>query len=208
MKIIIGLGNIGTEYDLTRHNVGFMVLDHMAAGQGVRFRTRHDLYAACAKLVVGGEDVWLMKPRTLMNRSGMAVAAGLSKFDPPDGMDDLLVIYDDVALPLGKVRMRDRGSAGGHRGMESILAALGGDGFARLRVGIRGEHPWRDLVDYVLQRFEPAELNILDRMMPALEEAVLRFVREGTDPVANAINGKDFSDTGREPGTSEEGTGL
>src|SRR4051794_31359608 len=153
MKVIVGLGNPGRNYAATRHNVGFDAVDLIAAGPGVEpFRSRFQ--AQVAEMKEGGAAVLLVKPETFMNLSGRSVrqVVDFYKLDPAA---DVLVVCDDIALPLGKLRVRAAGSHGGHNGLRSLQEQLGGPNYARLRVGV--DAPKGDQVDYVLGRFKPSE---------------------------------------------------
>lgn len=184
MKIVVGLGNPGDQYAQTRHNVGWMVVDRIAdrAGWAGRGRTRD------ASAVVGGRfhglDVALVKPLTFMNDSGLAVRKVLARERAP--LSELLVVVDDFALPFGKLRLREGGSAGGHNGLRSIIDELQNEQFSRLRVGI-GE-PGRDAIDHVLSRFHPYERRRLDELLDAAADAVETWAREGTSKAANRWN--------------------
>ncbi|KRK47030.1 aminoacyl-tRNA hydrolase [Secundilactobacillus kimchicus] len=150
MKMIVGLGNIGPQYKETRHNTGFMVLDSFAAENGFEFTTRK-MDAKLANGTMNGEKVLLVKPTTFMNESGRAVGPLMDFYKLE--IDDLMVIQDDMDLPLGRLRLRDKGSAGGHNGIKSIIEALGDSNFGRLKVGIA--HPARQsVVKYVLGKFD------------------------------------------------------
>ena len=184
MKIVVGLGNPGKQYAATRHNVGWMVLDRLAERAGW---TGHARARDAAATVFGryrDMDLLLAKPTTYMNLSGVAVRKLLAKHRAP--LPDLLVVVDDFALPLGKLRLRGEGSAGGHNGLRSIIAELGTQDFARLRVGI-GE-PQRGAVDHVLSRFAGAERKTLDEVLDAAADAVEEWARLGVAPAANRWN--------------------
>ncbi|WEE36440.1 aminoacyl-tRNA hydrolase [Lactiplantibacillus paraplantarum] len=155
MKMIVGLGNIGRQYVQTRHNVGFMIVDELANNLNTTFQTSK-FEAQVATAFQGGEKVLLVKPSTYMNDSGRAVGPLMSYYnvDPTD----LLVIHDDLDLPLGKVRLKQKGSAGGHNGIKSIINHVGDQHFKRVKVGI--DHPQKmSVVDYVLGKFTPAEVT-------------------------------------------------
>ena len=201
LKTIIGLGNPGLKYDGTRHNVGFAVVNELARRAGVDFESaRVDaLVARWRRSTEGAEGVVLLaKPLTFMNASGEAVGALLRyyKIDVPD----LLVIVDEVHLPLGRLRARARGSAGGHNGLKSVIAHVG-DEFSRLRLGVgRGpEGPagkaQRDLADHVLSRFEADERAEVERMITRAADAAEVFVTGGIAPVMNQYNGGDPATT-------------
>jgi PTH1 family peptidyl-tRNA hydrolase len=166
-QLIVGLGNPGRQYDGTRHNVGFMVLDRLAAAAGATFQSSPKWQSHLAKLPDSG--TLLLKPQTFMNLSGRAVQQILSfhKWTP----QQMLVIYDDVALPLGTLRFREKGSAGGHNGIKSILQHLGTDSFPRLKLGIGGSQPG-EMVGHVLGKFSPDERPLLENMLATAVEAV------------------------------------
>ena len=184
VKIIVGLGNPGRQYEQSRHNVGWMVLDRVAdrAGWGGRQKARDA--SAVARGRYGDLDLVLAKPTTYMNLSGLAVRKLLARERAPLG--DLLIVVDDFALPLGRLRLRAEGSAGGHNGLRSIVAEMGTQRFARLRVGI-GD-PGDRAVDHVLSRFEPAERGRLSTVLDAAADAVIDWARDGADRTANRWN--------------------
>lgn len=175
--LIVGLGNPGEEYARTRHNVGFRCIALLARRHGLSLR-RHKARARVADGEIAGRSVVLARPTTYMNRGGLAVA-GLCRWlnlSPPQ----VLVIYDDLDLPLGAVRLRGKGGAAGHKGMRSIIAALGTEDFPRLRVGIgRPVDPSVDPVDYVLRRFTRAEEAIIEPVLEQAADAVECFLGEG-----------------------------
>ncbi len=185
VKLVVGLGNPGARYAKTRHNVGFMVLDRLARKAGVTL-TKKQCAALVALGTVAGERVCLAKPQTYMNLSGEAVAC-LARFYRVSPRD-LLVIYDDRDLPAGKIRLRERGSAGGHRGMESIIGQLGSSDFPRLRIGI-GRPEEMDAVDHVLGSFSPEERPLMETTLDRAEEAVEVALREGLEAAMNRYNG-------------------
>ena len=166
-NLIVGLGNPGRQYEGTRHNVGFMVLDRLAASAGATFQSSPKWQSHLAKLPDTG--TLLVKPQTFMNLSGRAIQQILSfhKWTP----EQMLVIYDDVALPLGTLRFREKGSAGGHNGIKSILQHLGTDAFPRLKLGIGGSLPG-EMVGHVLGKFSPDERPLLENMLATAVEAV------------------------------------
>ena len=184
MKIVVGLGNPGDQYRETRHNVGWMVLDRLADHAGW---TGHGRTRDAASIVQGrfhGLDLTLVKPLTFMNESGIAVRKVLAREHAP--LNEMLVVADDFALPFGKLRFREGGSAGGHNGLRSIIAELGTEKFSRLRVGI-GE-PDLTATDHVLSTFAPDERQRLDELLDAAAEAVETWAREGTSKAANRFN--------------------
>ena len=190
MKLIVGLGNPGAQYRGTRHNIGFAVVDELARRQTVDFDAS-PVEALVAK-VRGAEPVLLAKPMTFMNDSGEAVG-GLARYFKIEPAD-LLVVVDEVQLPLGKLRARARGSAGGHNGLKSLIACLGEE-FARLRIGVGRGDQRRDLADHVLARFDTEEAAEVERMTTRAADASEVFVTSGIEAVMNAYNGGDPATT-------------
>jgi peptidyl-tRNA hydrolase, PTH1 family len=184
LKLVVGLGNPGSQYAGTRHNVGWLVLDRLAerAGWSGRGRRRDSSNVATGRY--GGLDLTLVKPQTWMNESGIAVRKVLARERVP--LSDLLIVADDFALPFGKLRFRESGSHGGHNGLRSIIEELGTEKFSRLRVGI-GD-PVRNARDHVLSRFEPDEVGRLDELLDAAADGVEAWAREGTSKAANRFN--------------------
>jgi PTH1 family peptidyl-tRNA hydrolase len=192
MKLVVGLGNPGSEYRDTRHNVGFLVIDEVVRRWRVSDQWREKFGALHVKTTVGGEAVIVAKPLTFMNLSGQAVAGleGFYKIDPAD----LLVVTDDVALPLGRLRARPEGGAGGHNGLKSVIEHLGTQAFARMRVGVgRGDNR-RDLADYVLGRFDAGEREIVSAAVLRAADATEMFVAEGIGRVMNVFNAAEKQD--------------
>ena len=198
MKLIVGLGNPGREYERTRHNVGWWVLDHLA--DVWRFEGwKRDGKSMSATTRIDGTLVRLLKPQTFMNLSGEALTSYLRR---PfwSAAKDMLVIVDEVALPLGTFRIRANGSAGGHNGLKSVERAVGNRDYARLRVGIKPEDPRMaagSLADYVLHPASSVEREVITGLMPKVEDAVGVWVREGVLAAMNRHNVK------REPPASE-----
>jgi PTH1 family peptidyl-tRNA hydrolase len=190
VKLIVGLGNPGAKYRGTRHNIGFAVLDELAARRQVSFESA-PVDALIAK-VRGADEVLLAKPLTFMNASGEAVGALLRYYKIE--IADLLVVVDDVQLPLGKLRARVRGSAGGHNGLKSIVAHVG-DAFSRLRIGVGRGDPRRDLADHVLTRFDADEAAEVERVTARAADAAEMFVTSGIGAVMNGFNGGDPATT-------------
>lgn len=185
MKIVVGLGNPGQRYAETRHNIGWMVLDRLADRAGVSGHARARDAAATATARYDGLELLLVKPTTFMNESGVAVRKVLARERAP--LEEMLVVIDDFALPFGRLRMREGGSAGSHNGLRSIIGELGTDSFARLRVGI-GE-PLRDRArDHVLSRFSPGEREALDELLEAATDAVEDWARSDVSTAANRWN--------------------
>ncbi len=190
MKLVLGLGNEGPEYRLTRHNVGFMVTDVIAARCGVAFAARGDLgrLTWLAETELGGERIALAKPRTLMNRSGAVIAPLRRKLGFE--MSDVIVVYDDADLPLGRVRVRPEGGAGGHNGIRSLIESAGTNVFPRVKLGVSGEGRHnRDLADYVLDAFTPDERGIVATMVEAGADAVACVLSDGVLAAQRAYNG-------------------
>ena len=184
VKLIIGLGNPGRTYAETRHNVGWIALDRLADRAGLAGRGRERDASSTIQGRIEGIEVVLAKPLTFMNDSGIAVRKLLARHRVP--LEDVLVVVDDFALPLGRLRMRPSGSAGGHNGLASIIAELGNQSFARLRIGI-GE-PRRDAVDHVLSRFTADERGRLPSVLDAAADAIVDWMRDGAPAAANRWN--------------------
>ncbi len=185
MKFLItGLGNIGAEYELTRHNMGFLVLDQLADKFGVEFVS--DRYAQKALIRYKGRQIHLIKPSTYMNLSGNAVNYWLQtlKILP----DHLLVVTDDIALPLGKLRMRAKGSDAGHNGLKHIAGVLGTDQFPRLRVGIGNDFPRGRQVDYVLGKLQEEELKVMEPVWEKACDMILGFCTIGINRTMTQYN--------------------
>ncbi len=184
--LIVGLGNPGDKYEGTRHNVGFMVADEL--GERGRFPIQRLKYKALTNTAaIGGQGALVMKPTTYMNLSGEAVgeAAKFYKIAP----DRVLVISDDVDLPLGKLRIRTGGSAGGHNGLKSIIQHLGSDQFPRLKVGVGGKpHPGYDMADWVLSRFQGEDRTVMDEAVKRAADAVECFLRDGPQKAMSRYN--------------------
>ena len=204
MKLIVGLGNPGIEYQFTPHNLGFLTIDRIANGLGIEVRNRQ-CRALTARALMGsktidnkttaGEPVLLAKPETYMNLSGLSVRE-LAVEHQVDVQRDLIVIYDELDLPLGAIRIRQRGSSAGHNGMESILGALGTDEFLRIRLGIAPDRKVVDGVKYVLTPFRKAQYKIVDEQLDTAVEAVEVILKEGPAAAMNRFNRK--SDLGEE----------
>ena len=184
MFIIAGLGNPDEKYQGTRHNVGFDVVDRLAEKYQIAIDTKKHR-ALIGKGVIEGQKVLLVKPQTYMNLSGESIRS-LVEYYKIDPEEELLVIYDDISLEPGVLRLRTKGSAGGHNGMKSIIKHLGGDTFPRIRVGIGGEkHPGQDLADYVLGHFKDDEKELLSDALDKVEKAAELFAQ---DEFAEAMN--------------------
>ena len=184
MKLIAGLGNPGIKYARNRHNVGFMALDKLARAEQKKFE-RQRFNAQLLEINLAGERVLLVKPQTYMNLSGTAVQKLAAFYRIPRA--DVLVVYDDLDLPLGKIRLRANGSSGGHHGMESIINHLGGSDIPRLRIGIGRPDPTQD-IGHVLGNFHEDEMSILDDVLSRAENALRVWVRDGIVKAMNEFN--------------------
>jgi PTH1 family peptidyl-tRNA hydrolase len=184
MKVVVGLGNPGSKYAGTRHNIGYLVIDYLAESpRAGRFQSRFQ--GLIAELIEDGEKILLVKPETFMNLSGRCVREVLSFYQVP--VTDLLVVCDDINLPLGKLRVRARGSDGGQKGLRDIRNHLGTDEYARLRIGI--DSPGEaDAADYVLSRFRPTERAAIDEAVRTAGEAVIYWARNGVEACMNRYN--------------------
>ena len=188
--LIVGLGNPGSEYRETRHNAGFMVLDRLAQRLPKKnFEEIHGCSSHYLKGTYAGRPLFLQKPETFMNLSGEAVAPLMRKEEI--GPDGLLVIYDDMDLEVGKLRIRGRGSCGGHNGIRSIIETTGTENFARIRVGIG--HRTGNGADYVLSPFEEEEKPIIDKVLEAAADAAILILRRGLSQAMNEYNSQDYA---------------
>ncbi len=176
--IIVGLGNPGADYEWTRHNLGFMLIDKLAQDASAAVR-RRECRALIGHAVIAGCDVRLVKPQTYMNLSGEAVACLVAKDERRDVSPRLLVISDDLALPFGSIRLRERGSAGGHNGLKSISSALDTNEFSRLRIGIQPEHPIADAKQFVLDPFPRAVRAEVEKLLDRAADAVRAVLTDG-----------------------------
>ncbi len=186
-KMIVGLGNVGHEYEQTRHNVGFMVLDEISSKSRKRFSPGRGEYYV-TQIAPAGDEVVLVKPTTFMNNSGVAVKDAVDRFGVH--LDDLLIVYDDFDIPLARLRLRRGGSDGGHNGVSSIIYHLNDDGFPRLRCGIgTGEVvPGRYMVDFVLSDFSADEIPEVRKMVKNAANAAFVFISEGMEAAMNRFN--------------------
>lgn len=187
MKAIVGLGNPGPNYARTRHNLGFLVVEALAERARIPL-DRVECDALVGRGEVAGVAVLLAKPRTFMNRSGDAVVCLISSYALQPA--DVLVVVDDLALPLGVIRLRRRGRAGGHNGLKSIIEALGTTDFPRLRLGIKPERPIEDTVAFVLSEFDEHERPLVDAVIARAIEAITVFLREGVDGAMSRFNSR------------------
>jgi len=193
VKLIVGLGNPGPEYEKNRHNIGFICLNHFARTQGIGFDKKQGK-ARIGTGEVAGVKVVLARPQTYMNRSGESVSRLIKRFDI--NLDDLLVIHDDLDLPLGKTRLRQGGGSGGHKGIESIISCLGSQDFIRLRVGTgrptvtdgSSEISDADIIAYVLSDFTSDQKQIITTVIPRVNEAIYCLLTEGLTAAMNKYN--------------------
>ena len=184
--LLVGLGNPGAKYASTRHNMGFLALDGLADREGFRFNKLR-FRAWTAQWKVGDQQVLVMKPQTYMNLSGESVGEAARFYKIPS--DHVLVIYDDVSLPLGKLRIRDKGSAGGHNGIKNIIAHLGTDVFPRVKVGVGApSHPDYDMVDWVIGSFSAQEKKIVDEALDRALDAAECIISRGVTEAQNRFN--------------------
>ena len=195
MKLIVGLGNPGIEYQFTPHNVGFLAIDRIASEYGVEVRSRQ-CRALTARVVVGTETVLLAKPETFMNLSGVSVRELVSKYEiRPE--EDLVVIQDELDFPLGTLRIHRRRNSAGHNGIESVIGALGTKDFLRLRMGVAPERKIEDGMSYLLSPLRKAQLKVVDGMLETVADAVKVILTEGAAAAMNRFNRQPETDTGK-----------
>lgn len=188
MYIIVGLGNPGREYKNTRHNVGFMVIDKVADKHNIRLdRRRHK--AVTGRGTIGGERVVLVKPQTFMNLSGESVRKVIDYYKADEKLE-LIIISDDISLNVGMLRIRKKGSAGGHNGLKNIILNLGHDEFQRIRVGVGDKASGADLIDHVLGHFSKEDMILIDEAVSRAAEAVEVIITDGCDAAMNTFNKK------------------
>jgi PTH1 family peptidyl-tRNA hydrolase len=189
VKLIVGLGNPGIEYQFTPHNLGFLAIDRIAGSMGVEVRNRQ-CRALTARAVMGGETVLLAKPETFMNLSGVAVRELVEEYEAkPES--DLIVIQDELDFPLGTLRIHTRRSSAGHNGIESIIGTLGTQDFLRIRIGVAPEHKVGDGADYLLSPMKKKELAVVDGILDTAEDAVKVILKEGPAAAMNRFNRKE-----------------
>jgi peptidyl-tRNA hydrolase, PTH1 family len=189
VKLIVGLGNPGIEYQFTPHNLGFLTIDRIANSLGIEVRNRQ-CRALTARTTIADEPIILVKPETYMNLSGLSVGELVAEHQV-DVQRDLIVIYDELDLPLGTIRIRQRGSSAGHNGMESILGALGTDEFLRVRLGVAPDHKVVDGVKYLLAPFRKAQEKAIDELIDLGAQAVEVILKEGPAAAMNRFNRKN-----------------
>lgn len=184
--LITGLGNIGPDYEETRHNIGFMTIDALAKANNASFEDKR--YGFVSNISIKGRQLILLKPSTFMNLSGNAVRYWLQKENIP--IENLLVVVDDLALPIGTLRLKGKGSDGGHNGLKHIAQIIGTQNYARLRFGIGNGFPHGGQIDYVLGHFDSEEKKVLDEKIPIAEEMIKSFCLAGIDITMNQFNKK------------------
>jgi PTH1 family peptidyl-tRNA hydrolase len=189
VKLIVGLGNPGIEYQFTPHNLGFLAIDRIAMGLGVEVRNRQ-CRALTARAMIADQPVLLAKPETFMNLSGLSVRELLEEYDAkPES--DLIVIQDELDFPLGTLRIHTRRSSAGHNGIESIIGALGTQDFLRIRIGVAPDHKVSDGQSYLLAPLRKAQLQVADEILDTAEEAVKVILKEGPAAAMNRFNRKE-----------------
>jgi len=193
VKLIVGLGNPGIEYQFTPHNLGFLVIDRIASDYGVEVRNRQ-CRALTARIVIGSETALLVKPETFMNLSGIAVLELTRKHEiRPE--DDLIVIHDELDFSLGTIRLQTRRSSAGHNGIESIIGSLGTKDFLRIRMGVAPDRKVEDGMSYLLSPFRKAQLKVVDGMLDVAADAVKVILTEGAAAAMNRFNRKPEPET-------------
>ena len=186
MRLIIGLGNPGAEYALTRHNIGFMLVEKLALTASTAIK-RQSCRALIGRAEIAGESVELVKPQTYMNLSGESVACLLKK-DESLSAAEMIVVSDDLALPFGKIRLRPRGSAGGHNGLKSIISSIKTEDFIRLRIGIAPSHQISETKNFVLEKFSKIEQNELEKVFEQSARAIDHVIRDGVEKAMAQFN--------------------
>ena len=184
---IVGLGNPGRDYEWTRHNLGFMLIDKLAHDASIAV-SRRECSSFVGRGEIEGAVTKLAKPQTFMNLSGQAVSCLLAKLQTESPVKQLVVISDDLALPLGTIRIRERGSAGGHNGWKSIIASIGTDEFVRLRIGIQPDHPISDPKKFVLDLFSRSERTVVEDMLEQGAKAIRTIIRDGALKAMSEFN--------------------
>jgi PTH1 family peptidyl-tRNA hydrolase len=185
VKLVVGLGNPGKKYERSRHNIGFLVIDRMASENDISVKARR-CHALIGEWSSRGERIILAKPQLYMNRSGESVKALIREFR--GGPEDMVVVYDELDLPFGRIRIRSRGSAGGHRGVASIIESLAGAQFNRVRVGIGRPPGDMDPAEYVLESFSPQEIGGLDEVIARASAAVVCVLHDGSQRAMAQFN--------------------
>jgi len=192
LRLIVGLGNPGSRYSLTRHNIGWMVVDAFARGNDFPKPAKRFKSAFYGPVNIDGSDICLIRPLTYMNRSGFAVRAVMEEYEI--STENVLAVYDDVALDLGRIRLRAKGSAGGHNGMRSIISMLDTDQIPRLRLGVRTSPEINDLVEYVLEPFNKRSLPILEQVIDEAVKSLRYWLQVDIQRAMSCINSIDLSE--------------
>ena len=188
MKLLVGLGNPGDKYDLSRHNAGFMVIKELAGRRRLKFKTSRRFNAFTAEGLVKGERCYFILPRTFMNLSGHSVRSVVNWLKI--GLDDILLVADEIALPFGTIRIRPKGSDAGHKGLRSVITCLGTNEFSRMRIGIMGLRDVKDCSQYVLSRFTKQEQKALPDILKTSAQACECWVKEGVVAAMNRYNSR------------------
>ena len=186
MKLVVGLGNPGIEYQFTPHNLGFLTIDRIAERCKVDVASRR-CQAATVKVKLAGHEVLLAKPETFMNLSGLSVRKLVEDLEV-NPASDLIVVYDELDLPFGSIRIRQRGGTAGHNGLESVVGSLGTDEFTRVRLGIQPDHPVRDGAKFVLGQFKKSQLEAVDELLERAADAVEAILKDGPGGAMNRFN--------------------
>ena len=201
MKLIFGLGNPGPEYDFSPHNMGFGVMDRLAERRSVRMG-RKQAHALCGRFELGDEEVWLIKPQTMMNLSGLAVREWVAK----QGCEarDILVVADELDLPWGQLRIRQQGGAAGHHGLESVIEKLGTKQFTRLRIGVRPDHPPADSIRYLLAPVTRSRRAEVDAVFDRAADAVEAILQVGAPQAMTEVNRRESEPSESSPEGAKE----
>ncbi|MGA2372910.1 MAG: aminoacyl-tRNA hydrolase [Candidatus Korobacteraceae bacterium] len=201
MKLIVGLGNPGIEHQFTPHNMGFLAVDRIAEQCGVRVNNRH-CRAQTARTRIAGHEVVLAKPETYMNLSGQSVSELVREYQAQPE-EDLVLLYDELDLPFGSLRVRPRGRSAGHNGAESVIAALGTQEITRIRMGIGPDYPVGDGAKYVLSQFKKSQLPVVDQVLDQAADAVRVILADGVQAAMNRFNRKAEEDRDEGSGTRD-----
>lgn len=194
MKIIVGLGNPGDKYKNTRHNIGFMIADKLAEKNKINLKFESKFNAIFGKGQINNEDVFIVKPMTFMNLSGESITKLINWYKL--SKNDIFVVFDDIALDLGRIRFRANGSDGGHNGIKSIISQLGGySSFHRLKVGIGPDPGGAARKNYVLEPFAKSEHSLLDKVIEGSSDAIEKYINEDINSASNIYNGIDYRQT-------------
>jgi peptidyl-tRNA hydrolase, PTH1 family len=192
VKLVVGLGNPGIEYQFTPHNLGFLTIDRIAQRCNVDVVSRR-CQAATAKVKLAGQEVLLAKPETFMNLSGLSVRKLIEDLGV-EAASDLIVVYDELDLPFGILRIKYRGGTAGHNGIESVIGSLGSEDFTRIRLGIQPDHPVRDGAKFVLSQFKKSQLEAVDDLIERGADAVEAILKEGLSAAMNRFNQRPKKD--------------